>query len=155
MRDDAARALRVEDDLPWWAGLPDIGDRPTPRRFERTGTVAVARAGAVALRERPAPAEPRRGAPEREREPERPAPARNAPGRAYGSHRRADAAISSSAAFGYQPGRRTVEIRGQVHQPRRRSQTTSAFIASPDRAALWAFLLAIFMIVMALATAHG
>jgi hypothetical protein len=75
----------------------------------------------------------------------------SAPTRAYGTHRRADA----SHITGAQPGRRTVEIRGQVQAPRRRSQTHSALVARPDRTAQWAFLFALFLLVMAIATAHG
>jgi hypothetical protein len=99
MRDDAAGALRLDDEML---------DRPYERRFERA----------------------------------------SAPARAYGTHRRADIA-------GPQPGRRTVEIRGQAPAPRRRSQTQAAFVARPDRTAQWAFLFALFLLVMALATAHG
>jgi hypothetical protein len=120
MRDDAARALRVDDDLL---------ERRYERRFERSSTTGRAGA-ATALRERPAAA----------------------PGRAYGTHRRAD---STALRAGAQPGRRTVEIRGQVQAPRRRSQTQAAFIARPDRTAQWAFLFALFLLVMAIATAHG
>jgi hypothetical protein len=103
-------------------------DRPYERRFDRSS--GTGRAGtATALRERPAAA----------------------PGRAYGTHRRAD----GPRVAGPQPGRRTVEIRGQVQAPRRRSQTQAALIARPDRTAQWAFLFALFLLVMAIATAHG
>ena len=78
---------------------------------------------------------------------------RSTPERAYGTHRRADAPVSRVA--GAQPGRRTVEIRGQVQAPRRRSQTHAAFVARPDRTAQWAFLFALFLLVMAIVTAHG
>ena len=55
------------------------------------------------------------------------------------------------------PGRRTVQITGQAYTPPRRrpSQTSSAFSARPDRTAMWAFLLALFLVLMALATAHA
>jgi hypothetical protein len=105
MRDDAAGALRLDDEL--------LEERVYQRRFERTSGAA--------------------------------------PGRAYGTHRRADV----SQVTGSQPGRRTVEIRGQVQAPRRRSQTQAAFVARPDRTAQWAFLFALFLLVMAIATAHG
>jgi hypothetical protein len=105
MRDDAAGALRLDDEL--------LEDRVYERRFERTSA--------------------------------------SAPGRAYGTHRRADI----SHVTGAQPGRRTVEIRGQAQAPRRRSQTQAAFVARPDRTAQWAFLFALFLLVMAIATAHG
>lgn len=111
MRDDAAGALRLDD---------EILER-YERRFERSsGSGGIATA--------------------------------TAPARAYGTHRRADA--TAARVTGRQPGRRTVEIRGQVQPPRRRSQT-QAFVARPDRTAQWAFLFALFLLVMAIATAHG
>jgi hypothetical protein len=122
MRDDAARALRVDDEL--------LLDRPYERRFERASRPARTRT-ATAVRERPA----------------------TAPGRAYGTHRRADAPVSHVR--GAQPGRRTVEITGQAAAPRRRSSTQAAFAARPDRTAQWAFMFALFLLVMALVTAHG
>jgi hypothetical protein len=128
MRDDAARALRVDD---------DVLDRPYERRFDRSSGAGRARPGtATALRERPVR--------------ERPA---TAPGRAYGTHRRTPA--PAAHARGAQPGRRTVEITGHVQAPRRRSPTHAAFVARPDRTAQWAFLFALFLLVMAIATAHG
>jgi hypothetical protein len=45
-----------------------------------------------------------------------------------------------------------VEIRGQV-PARRRSHTEAAMVARPDRTAQWAFLLALFLVVMAVVTA--
>jgi hypothetical protein len=131
MRDDAARALREYE---------DFLARPYERRFDRSSGRSGggrAAAAATALRERPAP----RPAPEPKRT--------TAPGRAYGSHRRVE------GASGPQPGRRTVQITGQVQAPRRRSQTQAAFVARPDRTALWAFLFAMFLVLMAVATAHG
>jgi hypothetical protein len=52
------------------------------------------------------------------------------------------------------PGRRTIQITGQAAPPRRRS-SSSAFVARPDRTAMWAFLLALFLVLMAVATAHA
>jgi hypothetical protein len=66
-----------------------------------------------------------------------------------------------------QPGeRRTIVIRGQVapparpyssttrrHRPRRPSERIAG--SRPDRAALWAVLLGVFMVVVAIMTAHG
>jgi hypothetical protein len=174
MRDDAARALRVDDEMPRQRAelrsVSSIDDayaelraRASERRFERTPQRA-----AVATVERPVAAvaleEPVRepGAatdslPVREREPAREPVSlpRTAPGRAYGAHRRADGYARAPRIAGAQPGRRTVEITGQVQAPRRRSQTATAFQARPDRAALWAFLLALFLVAMAVATAHG
>jgi hypothetical protein len=53
------------------------------------------------------------------------------------------------------PGRRTVQITGQAAPPRRRSTTSTALVARPDRTAMWAFLLALFLVLMAVATAHA
>jgi hypothetical protein len=43
--------------------------------------------------------------------------------------------------------------RYRARRPRR--SPIEAFIAQPDRIALWAFLLGLFLIVVALASAHG
>jgi hypothetical protein len=151
MRDDAARALRVDDEMPLQRpelrsvstfddAYADLRARASESRFERTPRAAVAL-------EEPAVERPRR---------ETVSLPRTAPGRAYGAHRRGDGydPVYRHVA-GRQPGRRTVEITGQVQAPRRRSQTSAAFVARPDRTALWAFLLALFLVAMALATAHG
>jgi hypothetical protein len=53
------------------------------------------------------------------------------------------------------PGRRTVQITGQAAPPRRRSTTSTALVARPDRTAMWAFILALFLVLMAVATAHA
>ena len=53
-------------------------------------------------------------------------------------------------------GRRTVTITGQPLPPRRRpSPTQSQIQARPDRIALWAFLLGLFLVFMAVATANA
>ena len=53
-------------------------------------------------------------------------------------------------------GRRTVKITGRPGQPRRRpSPTHSQIEARPDRIALWAFLLGLFLVFMAVATANA
>jgi hypothetical protein len=72
--------------------------------------------------------------------------------RAYGS--RPNGAVSTSAGV---PGRRTIQITGQAAPPRRRPSpsASSAFVARPDRTAMWAFLLALFLVLMAVATAHA
>jgi hypothetical protein len=52
--------------------------------------------------------------------------------------------------------RRTVTISGQPDlRPRRRSATQQQLFAQPDRIALWAFLLGLFMVVVAAATANA
>jgi hypothetical protein len=51
-------------------------------------------------------------------------------------------------------GRRTVVITGQPVPPRRRPPRAQARIqARPDRIAMWAFALGIFLVFMAIATA--
>ena len=130
MRDDAARALRAYEEM-----LAE----PYERKFDRSSRSSRAQVAATALRERPA-------TPVREHP-------TAAPGRAYGTHRRTPE--PPSHVRGAQAGRRTVEITGHVQAPRRRSQTHSAMVARPDRTAQWAFLFAIFLVVMALLTAHG
>ena len=52
--------------------------------------------------------------------------------------------------------RRTVQIKGHTSPPpRRRPAATPRAFARPDRLALWAVLLGLFLIVMAVATAHA
>lgn len=52
------------------------------------------------------------------------------------------------------PERRTVRIRGQVAAPpRRRSTATAQFAGRPDRMAMWAVMLGLFMVFMAIITA--
>jgi hypothetical protein len=92
--------------------------------------------------------------PRRETVPEPVRGPRNAPGRTYGSHFRGDGALAPRVA-GYQAGRRTVEITGHVQAPRRPSQTSAALMSRPDRVALWAFMLALFLVLMAVATAQA
>jgi len=53
-------------------------------------------------------------------------------------------------------GRRTVTITGHPAPPRRRpSPAQSQIQARPDRVALWAFLLGLFLVFMAVATANA
>lgn len=53
-------------------------------------------------------------------------------------------------------GRRTVKITGHpVPARRRRSPAATQIQARPDRIALWAFLLGLFLVFMAVATAHA
>jgi hypothetical protein len=53
--------------------------------------------------------------------------------------------------------RRTIQIKGQTVPPprRRRPQPAPRMSSRPDRLALWAVLLGLFLIAMAAATAHG
>ena len=186
MRDDAARALRVDDEVPRDRGKLHSVALLDPAEPRTRGVSGPSPEATMALRhfeaivdgsgagdpparrfardtappsrgtERPAPAVAALAIEEPAAEPD-PEPIRaprSAPGRSYGSHRRADGV--SVRARGYQPGRRTVEITGQAQAPRRRpSTTTTAMVARPDRVALWAFMLAMFLVLMAVATAHA
>lgn len=52
--------------------------------------------------------------------------------------------------------RRTVQITGQAAQPRRRGSPAAARVsARPDRVALWALFLALFLAFMAIVTANA
>ena len=55
------------------------------------------------------------------------------------------------------PERRTVTITGHptVARPSRRSLAQRQLVAQPDRVALWAFLLGLFLVVVAAATANA
>jgi hypothetical protein len=78
--------------------------------------------------------------------------------RAYGNREHGTADTGGPAALRLSsgvPGRRTVQITGQAAPPRRRSTTSTALVARPDRTAMWAFLLALFLVLMAVATAHA
>jgi hypothetical protein len=50
--------------------------------------------------------------------------------------------------------RRTVQIAGQPTPARRRRSVVEAQVAQPDRIALWAFLLGLFLVAVAAGTAH-
>jgi hypothetical protein len=53
-------------------------------------------------------------------------------------------------------GRRTVTITGQPTPPRRRvARTQTRIQARPDRIVLWAFVLGMFLVFMAVATANA
>jgi hypothetical protein len=55
-----------------------------------------------------------------------------------------------------EPARRTVTITGQpTPARRRRSARQQQLAARPDRMALWAFLLGVFLLLVAVATAHA
>jgi hypothetical protein len=51
--------------------------------------------------------------------------------------------------------RRTITITGQAAPPRRRPSVAQRQLARPDRVALWAFLLCLFLVAVAAATAHA
>jgi hypothetical protein len=77
-----------------------------------------------------------------------------APARAGDRAARVAGQARDGAAAGV-PGRRTIQITGQAAAPRRRSPTSTALVARPDRTAMWAFVLALFLVLMAVATAHA
>jgi hypothetical protein len=51
--------------------------------------------------------------------------------------------------------RRTITIASQAAAPRRRRPVVEAQLAQPDRIALWAFLLGLFLVAVAAGTAHA
>ncbi|MGH2741590.1 MAG: hypothetical protein ACRDN8_03710 [Thermoleophilaceae bacterium] len=51
--------------------------------------------------------------------------------------------------------RRTIRIAGQPTPARRRRSVVEAQMAQPDRIALWAFLLGLFLVAVAAGTAHA
>ena len=79
-----------------------------------------------------------------------------------GRHLKAVEEVAPRAlAEGYAPvdaenGRRTITITGHPVPPRRRPSPAQSHIqARPDRIALWAFLLGLFLVFMAVATANA
>jgi hypothetical protein len=67
--------------------------------------------------------------------------------------RPADAAQASQG--DRQGERRTITITGQPTPARRRRSVVEAQMAQPDRIALWAFLLGLFLVAVAAGTAHA
>jgi hypothetical protein len=64
--------------------------------------------------------------------------------------------LEYTPSFSDDEGRRTVRITGQPTPPRRRPPRTQSQIqARPDRVALWAFVLGMFLVFMAVATANA
>ena len=53
------------------------------------------------------------------------------------------------------PGRRTIQITGQATPPRRRAPAAAQISSRPDRVALWAVVLGLFLVFMAAATARA
>jgi hypothetical protein len=51
--------------------------------------------------------------------------------------------------------RRTITITGRPGSPRRRRSVVESQLAQPDRIALWAFLLGLFLVAVAAGTAHA
>ena len=142
-----ARALREDDNgmsreavlLQWERKIEDA-ERRESGRFERTTHGDGPVAEPVPLR----PTEDSTSAPPKRFERHTPpagvppvgAPAAPAPG---------SAAVAE---------RRTVQIAGQPTAARRRRSVVEAQMAQPDRIALWAFLLGLFLVAVAAGTAH-
>jgi len=75
--------------------------------------------------------------------------------RAYGTRQPGSTDVVRSSSYGGVEGRRTIQITGQAAAPRRRSTTSTAIVSHPDRVAMWAFALALFLVLMAVATAQA
>jgi hypothetical protein len=69
--------------------------------------------------------------------------------------RRFERSGSSPAKPAPAPEPRTITIAGQPTSPRRRSSVVESQLAQPDRIALWAFLLGLFLVAVAAGTAHA
>lgn len=83
--------------------------------------------------------------------PLRPSASSTAPGpRRFERHTEVPAPAAVPAAE-----RRTITITGQPTPARRRRSVVEAQMAQPDRIALWAFLLGLFLVVVAAGTAHA
>jgi hypothetical protein len=65
------------------------------------------------------------------------------------------AGSSRSVAPGPAAGRRTITITGRTAPARRRRSVVENQLAQPDRIALWAFLLGLFLVAVAAGTAHA
>ncbi len=110
------------------AAEPEAAPHPAARRFER----------APESSETPPPAKPALQLVETATQPE---PKR--------FERMPEAAVTPGAE------RRTITITGQPTPARRRRSVVEAQIAQPDRIALWAFLLGLFLVAVAAGTAHA
>jgi hypothetical protein len=146
-----ARALREDDNgmsreavlLQWERKIEDA-ERRESGRFERA-TDGV-QDGPVA---EPVPLRPAEDATKPlPRRFERRTPPAGAPAAAMEAH--SSPAPGSSAVA----ERRTIQIAGQPTAARRRRSVVEAQMAQPDRIALWAFLLGLFLVAVAAGTAH-
>jgi hypothetical protein len=70
------------------------------------------------------------------------------------SPKRFERSAPPAAGAGPVAERRTIQIAGQPTPPRRRRSVVEAQMAQPDRIALWAFLLGLFLVAVAAGTAH-
>jgi len=144
-----ARALREDDNgmsreavlLQWERKIEDA-ERRESGRFERTADGDGPVAEPVPLR----PAEDATSPPPKRFE------RRTAP--AGGSASSMEAQSSPVPGDAVAAERRTVQIAGQPTPARRRRSVVEAQMAQPDRIALWAFLLGLFLVAVAAGTAH-
>jgi hypothetical protein len=139
MQTAGARALREDDNgmsreavLLQWERKIEVAERRESDRFEREQDVEGPVAEPVPLR----PAENATTPGRRRFE-------RTEGERADGERERAD------------DERRTIRITGQPTPARRRRSVVEAQMAQPDRIALWAFLLGLFLVAVAAGTAHS
>jgi hypothetical protein len=155
-------AIEVDEDAPWFAALPPSllapADAPTPAEFEEPAEAAERTRQAnraVVARELSALATPGPGSAPR------PGGAPRRPGRM------SPAGEEWAPVYDPVTGRRTVTIRGRgaeraapiAPSSARRARPTaprherSGFVA--DRAAMWAVLLGVLLVLIAVASAHG
>jgi hypothetical protein len=141
MHSAGARALREDDNemsreavLLQWERKIEAEERRDEGRFTRSADQAQPEAEAA----EPVPLRPEEDAtrPEPRRFERRPAPA--------------PAPVAQPLTE-----RRTITITGQPTPARRRRPVMDAQLAQPDRIALWAFLLGLFLVAVAAGTAHA
>jgi hypothetical protein len=139
MQTAGARALREDDNgmsreavLLQWERKIEVAERRESDRFEREQDVEGPVAEPVPLR-----------------------PAENAttPGRRR--FERTDGEGADGERERPHDERRTIRITGQPTPARRRRSVVEAQMAQPDRIALWAFLLGLFLVAVAAGTAHS
>src|SRR3954453_6388326 len=75
--------------------------------------------------------------------------------RAYGNREHAAPGPAALRLSSGVPGRRPVQTTGQAAPPRRRSTSSAAMIARPDRTAMWAFLLSLLLVLMTVGLGHA
>jgi hypothetical protein len=169
MRDDAARVLRDEDDYEYLrarasAELHAVPNRPRAVQAHPVDDASTPAADSLGARSERRLREASEAdlsfeadaelAAEPEPEPE-PAPAARYEMRRPTRPRAVESAERSRPVSGVE-GRRTIEITGQAApSPRRYITPSPSFAARPDRVALWGFLLGLFLILMAVSTAHA
>ena len=151
-----ARALREDDNgmsreavlLQWERKIEDA-ERRESGRFERTTDADGPVAEPVPLR----PAEDTTS-PEPRRFERRPAPAADPDASWASEPAPVESQVSPAPGSVAIADRRTVRLAGQPTAARRRRSVVEAQMAQPDRIALWAFLLGLFLVAVAAGTAH-